>query len=1285
MKGKQQQGVALVITLILLTIITVIAVAFLAVTHRERASVTETLNSTDSEFAMSAAMERAKAEILGTTLSFTNLFNTELRVSTTFPSFLSKNRPAGVDPSRSPINPDPNNVNFDYDNQGNSLLGYTTPQWENLYRNIGQNLLFDPRAPVFVNTNRGGKTGPLDYRFYLDLNRNGRFEKTGILPVLDGNGQPVIGASNDPNTPGVALTNLFVGDPEWIGVLQFPNLFHSQNNRFIARYAYMIMPAGKSLDLNYIGNQARTSYEMGPQNAGKSGYLRNQGFGTWELNLGAFLTDLNPNFWGGYDYRINDPAKNGNQGAGFYDAVGLLHYRYRLPGEDPNSASPHTNLPSAAAMLGNPISVGALFANDYIDAYVGTNFSAANFGVFPLSDYDDSATPWPGGEPKQHFFRPDDFFDRPSLDFAGFKARLGMASTNTSSYDRYSFYRMLTQLGTDSAPEKDVERVVNTRGEEETIVNKINLNFANVGTDALGNRAIATNLVNWRPIDFFSNTAHVLLKQEFAGYGITNIPVYTNRSTHYTNNGSVYPIFSPRVRQLLQVAANLYEATTNSVSPNNIPSPCVYHPIYQTRGDDVYIVGFEEDHGNSLLTAQWKDLNNVDDRKTLNGRVPVYNIGVIVGARKNLPNFNEFRNLSIVQVSRKLKFFKKSAAEAPYLTNQQFTILVTNSCGTELWNSYTNPIRAPLFVHADFENTFLLTNSTGLRLAASTLRSNYFTLTTNWAGRAFVVPPGGYETVLEPSSYDSGNNSLIPIRTRPDFFDGNLRAFTNAWGLNVTNHFRCFITDQTTGNLLDAVGFAFDNYFDTSKELDKPLDNTGAVGANVWHRLRGITNQIQFSATSIGTESYWRDYAQGGFNKQMAEEFAAFMGIKRPGATITTSTKLEMSAPFTPVRRMVFTNSWQANDPLVHYTPEDLVDSIAQKTNGVATVSVIDTNSLALNLGRSIHGRYRPWGFLGSNAVPYVPTDRNSLVYYDERIKDPLITQPDDWQFPTNKFPNVGWMGRVHRGTPWQTVYLKSFTNELSPKEWGEHAGLAAMVRSMPTNDWRLVDMFTVAIHPNATKGQLSINQTNLAAWSAALSGIGITTLEEDKNKKVTRENRFVEPSANADPVKGDALLKIVNGINRRKAQMPMNQFFRLSDFMSTPELTTASPFLSEPFISKAANKPEKRKALLTDLDYERIPDEILSLLKVGDVRFVVYAYGQSLKPAPSLLDYPSIITTGPYAGMCINYQITGETASRSVIRIDFERVLDPASPDYLKLDYRRPHAVVESFNVLTP
>ena len=41
-------------------------------------------------------------------------------------------------------------------------------------------------------------------------------------------------------------------------------------------------------------------------------------------------------------------------------------------------------------------------------------------------------------------------------------------------------------------------------------------------------------------------------------------------------------------------------------------------------------------------------------------------------------------------------------------------------------------------------------------------------------------------------------------------------------------------------------------------------------------------------------------------------------------------------------------------------------------------------------------------------------------------FKDPLVRVSDNWDFPANKFPTVGWLGRVHRGTPWQTIYLKA-------------------------------------------------------------------------------------------------------------------------------------------------------------------------------------------------------------------------------------------------------------------
>ena len=165
--------------------------------------------------------------------------------------------------------------------------------------------------------------------------------------------------------------------------------------------------------------------------------------------------------------------------------------------------------------------------------------------------------------------------------------------------------------------------------------------------------------------------------------------------------------------------------------------------------------------------------------------------------------------------------------------------------------------------------------------------------------------------------------------------------------------------------------------------------------------------------------------------------------------------------------------------------------------------------------------RYRPWG---GNPNKQAPETITSLTY-----KDPVadvaaannmdnVGHSDDWDFPTNKLPNVGWLGRVHRGTPWQTVYLKPgsidlptwqawtgdnqlVTNfgQISPTLVAVATNLASIQAnamasdaylSHPTNDWRLLDLFTTGISDSATRGQLSINQTNLAAWSAVLSGV---------------------------------------------------------------------------------------------------------------------------------------------------------------------------------------------------
>ena len=174
------------------------------------------------------------------------------------------------------------------------------------------NLFYLPRVPVFVPLSGGG----YDFRFYLDLNRNGQFDDTGNVP-------------NTTYSGGVYATNGFipeVGDPQWIGVLEPPDRPHGPDNRFIARYVFFAVPVGNTLDINAIYNDAdqpllslgAPGFNMLP---GNDGYLRNEGVGSWELNLAAFLADLNTNEWdndiSGNGYHYNTPAGRLNVGAPF--------------------------------------------------------------------------------------------------------------------------------------------------------------------------------------------------------------------------------------------------------------------------------------------------------------------------------------------------------------------------------------------------------------------------------------------------------------------------------------------------------------------------------------------------------------------------------------------------------------------------------------------------------------------------------------------------------------------------------------------------------------------------------------------------------------------------------------------------------------------------------------------------------------------------------------------------------------------------------------------------------
>ncbi len=297
-------------------------------------------------------------------------------------------------------------------------------------------------------------------------------------------------------TTANVVTNYHVGDPEWIGVLQHPDQPYGPNNPFVARYAFVAVPIGNALDLNAIHNQVLDDYagqgtitQVNPPpgtipGAGDA-FMRNQGVGSWEINLAAFLADLNTNQWlpnpppdNNYYayYRTNAivTLSSANAGLAFDDARALLAYRYQ---------NNYLSLKPATSNL-LFLNIGALRFNnidDYGDGPLQTTPAPINEAI--PGNADNPGKPWAGAENTNQFFDLQDLFNTSKttmgltpFQLAGqndFSHRLLNIGYGPSTYNRYTYYRLLSQMGVESAPEQ----------------NKINLNYLNAGSPTAFNVA----------------------------------------------------------------------------------------------------------------------------------------------------------------------------------------------------------------------------------------------------------------------------------------------------------------------------------------------------------------------------------------------------------------------------------------------------------------------------------------------------------------------------------------------------------------------------------------------------------------------------------------------------------------------------------------------------------------------------------------------------------------------------------------------------------------------------
>jgi len=197
----------------------------------------------------------------------------------------------------------------------------------------------------------------------------------------------------------------------------------------------------------------------------------------------------------------------------------------------------------------------------------------------------------------------------------------------------------------------------------------------------------------------------------------------------------------------------------------------------------------------------------------------------------------------------------------------------------------------------------------------------------------------------------------------------------------------------------------------------------------------------------------------------------------------------------------------------------------------------------------------------------------------------------------------------------------------------------------------------------------LSANQTHLGAWSAALSGVVVISnnLDTATLAQQVTQGRFdpraryapllIQPvGLSANPTNPPPLQQIFDAITQARRAQPSQMFTNLGQILAIPALTTESPFLNR-------TDPDglQVKYGIDDFAYERIPQQILGLLRVGQPRFVIYAYGQALKPE----------RVNPATRLVDNYQITAEFATRTVLRVEGTA--------------QKPRVVVEAFNILPP
>jgi hypothetical protein len=727
------------------------------------------------------------------------------------------------------------------------------------------------------------------------------------------------------------------------------------------------------------------------------------------------------------------------------------------------------------------------------------------------------------------------------------------------------------------------------------------------------------------PVNFFSSVANKFLGATpalaQAGLSVTNIPVYPTNC------------YTPAVHRLLQLAANIYDASTNKTSapPLDFDYPSVFRPVFgiATNGGvtNVFIDGYVEVTTNADYNLPVYSLTAPSELAAIEGNLlaasngfNIYEFPWVIGAKKGLPNFNQISLESFSAITRKLQIVKPfaGAQRTTWHTNVQYVVAISNAVEVEAWNSYVSndPRAVDMFCADTLSQT--LTNEFGVITP-----NNFYSTNVTFFPFVISIPSNSWSGTGTNIAFNLAPSFRFPILTTFVFLPGDIYSTTSPYpatgtfiyvpnplaagfqattgyplplfGLNFSNRLRFVMVDHASGRVIDYVqlsGMTGQRSLTSAGEF-QGLDDWGPGG--VWDTNRlvfgsgnpnismdGIENQIAASqrVPPYTSPGYYTPVTGNDWNAAVIQTMG-FSSITAAAASFSAffnnqtniNNLVSMQVPFTPTRSVCVYYTWQANDPLVHYTLPDLTDLI--DNGGNVQTNWVTTNIIVGWLGQ-INRRYNPWGGSIDGGNPDYSANLT--------LMDPLATDSDQWNFPAGSLSFAS-IGNVHRGTPWQTVYLKSAP--VDPTLWQKWTGNVSATDALisrPVNDWHLVALLAPLLNPVDPRQLASVNQPD---FTPLLDGLTVVTNTTPPTYLVMTSN---SPQAAI----------IAAGVSSVRASQPGGTFTNLGDVLAVPELSVNSPWLD---FSDDTYPP-------SDADYEWVPSQLLALLRADSIGSVTVSNG---------------------------------------------------------------------------